>query len=62
MADVTYPCYKMTRDSKGHWYWVYYAKNGEAISRSSESYVAQSDCNHGIKLNKNSTNDPVYTV
>jgi len=61
MAGVTYPCYHVKKDSRGQWYWVCHAKNGEEISRSSESYVAKSDCEHGIKLNKNSGNDPVFT-
>jgi uncharacterized protein YegP (UPF0339 family) len=60
MADVTYPCYIQRKDASNHWYWVYYAKNGEAISRSSESYVARSDCSHGIELMKWSTTDPVF--
>lgn len=62
MSNVSYPCYKLTKDAKSQWYWVYYAKNGEAISRSSESYVSRVDCENGLKLNKQSTNDPVYQV
>ncbi len=37
MADVTYPCYIQRKDQSGNWYWIYYAKNGEEIARSSES-------------------------
>ncbi|KQP25149.1 hypothetical protein ASF27_09380 [Methylobacterium sp. Leaf102] len=62
MSGVTYPCYKLKQDTRGQWYWVYYAKNGEEISKSSESYVAKSDCEHGIALNKASTNAPVFLV
>ncbi|WP_232631198.1 YegP family protein [Methylobacterium sp. Leaf118] len=62
MSVQTYPCYKQQKDNKDQWYWVYYAKNGEKIARSSESYVSRSDCEHSIKLIKVSGNDPVYTV
>jgi uncharacterized protein YegP (UPF0339 family) len=60
MADVTYPCYWEKKDNKGQWYWIYYAKNGEAIARSSESYINHSDCTHSIQLLKNSSNDPRF--
>jgi uncharacterized protein YegP (UPF0339 family) len=60
MADISYPCYKVKKDTRGQWYWVYYAKNREEISKSSESYVAKADCLHGIKLNKASGSDPVF--
>lgn len=60
MAEVTYPCYWEKKDNRGHWYWVYYAKNGEAIARSSESYIRRSDCEHSIDLVKNSKSDPVF--
>jgi uncharacterized protein YegP (UPF0339 family) len=60
MADVTYPCYRETKDHKGQWYWVYYAKNGKAIARSSESYVKHSDCEHSIELVKGSKADHVF--
>ncbi|KQU16470.1 hypothetical protein ASG63_10045 [Methylobacterium sp. Leaf94] len=62
MSAMSYPCYKMKKDAKGQWYWVYYAKNGEEISRSSESYAAKADSLHGLKLNKASGNDPIYEV
>ena len=45
---VTYPCYWEKKDKSGHWYWIYYASNGEEIARSSESYVNRSDCEHSI--------------
>ena len=68
MAEVTFPCYWQKKDNSGHCtfkqkspgYWIYYAKNGEAISRSSESYVNRSDCTHSIDLMKASTKDPVF--
>ncbi|MFC6282878.1 MULTISPECIES: DUF1508 domain-containing protein [Polaromonas] len=42
MAGDTYPCYSEKKDNSGHWYWIYYASNGEAIARSSESYTTTS--------------------
>ena len=60
MADVTYPCYIQRKDQSGNWYWIYYAKNGEEIARSSESYVRRDDCTHSINLVKNSSGDPIF--
>ena len=60
MSDITYPCYIERKDNRGHWYWIYYASNGEAIARSSESYVNRSDCEHSINLVKNSKNDKIW--
>ena len=60
MATVTYPCYWQKKDASGGWYWIYYGKNKEAIARSSESYVARSDCTHSINLMKASSSDPVF--
>lgn len=60
MATVTYPCYWMRKDNKGHWYWIYYASNKEEIARSSESYVKRSDCEHSIKLVKGSSGAPEF--
>ena len=62
MSALSYPCYKIKKDVRGHWYWIYYAKNGEEISKSSESYVAKADCLNGLKLNKASGNDPIFEV
>jgi uncharacterized protein YegP (UPF0339 family) len=62
MADVTYPCYQVKKDSSGHWYWIYYAVNGKAISRSSESYVNRGDCDRSITIMKGSSTSPVYTT
>ena len=60
MAEESYPCYKERKDNNGHWYWVYYASNGKAIARSSESYVNRSDCYHSVTLVQNSQSDQVY--
>lgn len=57
---VEYPCYWQRKDNRGHWYWIYYAKNGEEIARSSESYVNRSDCDKSISLVKGSGKDKVY--
>lgn len=60
MAGLTYPCYLEQKDNRGQWYWIYYAVNGEAISRSSESYVNRSDCEHSISLMKNSSASTIF--
>ena len=57
---VTFPCYWEKKDNRGHWFWIYYAKNGEEIARSSESYVKRSDCEHSIDLVKGSNDHKVY--
>ena len=43
-----------------NWYWVYYASNGKAISRSSESYVNRSDCTHSISIMQNSSASAIF--
>jgi uncharacterized protein YegP (UPF0339 family) len=60
MAEITYPCYWEKKDSGGYWYWVYYARNGEAIARSSESYARREDCLHSVNIMKGSSGDPVF--
>lgn len=60
MATVTYPCYWEKKDTSGGWYWIYYASNGKAISRSSESYVAHADCTHSITIMQNSKVSPIF--
>ncbi|MBI5721416.1 MAG: YegP family protein [Burkholderiales bacterium] len=60
MAEVRYPCYWERKDNSGQWYWIYYAANGKAIARSSESYVNRSDCEHSITLVKRSGSDPIF--
>lgn len=57
---VTYPCYWQKKDQSGYWYWIYYAKNGEEIARSSESYVNRTDCTHSINLMRASSGDKIY--
>jgi len=60
MATVTYPCYWQKKDNSGQWYWIYYAVNREAISRSSESYVRREDCAHSIEIMKKSSGSAVF--
>lgn len=60
MAQVTYPCYWQKKDNGGYWYWIYYAVNGKAIARSSESYVNRSDCTHSVNLLKGSSNHQLF--
>ncbi|RMX08525.1 DUF1508 domain-containing protein [Corticibacter populi] len=60
MATVTYPCYIERKDNQGQWYWIYYASNGKAIARSSESYHNHSDCTHSITLIKGSSSHPTF--
>lgn len=60
MADRPFPSYWLYRDNQNKWRWTYHAKNGEAISVSSESYNRRADCQHGIDLMKASTNSPVW--
>ena len=61
MANRKYPCYIQKKDNRGQWYWIYYAKNYEEISRSSESYINKVDCENSIRLMKESANSPTYT-
>ncbi|WP_373415013.1 DUF1508 domain-containing protein [Ensifer aridi] len=60
MSDVKYPCYWQKKDSRGQWYWIYYAKNHEEIARSSESYINRSDCTHSVSLMQGSSRDPLF--
>lgn len=60
MVDVTYPCYWQRKDNAGFWYWIYYAVNGKAIARSSESYVRREDCTHSVNLMKGSAQHPLF--
>jgi uncharacterized protein YegP (UPF0339 family) len=55
MAQVTYPCFWQKKDNRSQWYWIYYARKGEEIARSSESYVKRADCDHSISLIKASS-------
>jgi uncharacterized protein YegP (UPF0339 family) len=47
---LTYPCYWMYVDAKKEWRWVYYGKNGEEISVSSEGYTSKQNCRNGVSL------------
>ena len=49
-----------SKDNRSQWYWVFYANNGEAIARSSESYVREGDCDRGIEIVK--TQSPTAEV
>lgn len=60
MAQVTFPCYQQKKDASSQWYWIYYAKNGEPIARSSESYINHSDCTHSIQLMQASSSHPIF--
>jgi uncharacterized protein YegP (UPF0339 family) len=44
--------FDMKKDSNRQWYWVFNGKNGEALARSSESYINRQDCLHCIRLVK----------
>ena len=41
-----------SRNNRNEWYWVFYATNGEAISRSSEGYLHELDCDRSIQIVK----------
>ena len=64
--NISYPCFHLIKNKDvksewyGQWYWIYYAVNGEAIFRSSESYIKRSDCYHSIKIAKVSTDITVF--
>lgn len=60
MAEVTYPCYGEKKDNSGNWYWIYYASNGKAIARSSESYGRRADCDRSIEIMQGSSSSPVF--
>lgn len=58
--SVTYPCYWEKKDARQQWYWIYYARNGEAIARSSESYISRADCSRSIEIVKGSSGSPMF--
>lgn len=60
MAAMNYPCYHQYKDSARLWRWTYYARNGRAISVSSESYYNRSDCTAAITIMRGSNGDPLY--
>ncbi|WP_285295782.1 YegP family protein [Aureimonas altamirensis] len=50
----------MYKDNRGEWRWVYYAKNGEEISVSSEGYTSKQNCQYSVDLMKVSYSATVY--
>jgi uncharacterized protein YegP (UPF0339 family) len=52
MPERAYPCFYRYRDDGGQYYWLYFARNGEPIARSSESYASAADCDHSIVVMK----------
>jgi uncharacterized protein YegP (UPF0339 family) len=44
--------FKKYEDRQRQWRWTFYADNGEEIAVSSEGYVREADCDHGINLVK----------
>ena len=57
---VSYPCYWMYKDNANLWRWVYYAKNGEEIAVSSESYTTKQNCLNAVDLMKASSGSTTY--
>lgn len=60
---TTNPRYEKYRARKGksrkQWAWRYFGDNGEQISRSSESYGNEADCDRSIEIMKASGSAPV---
>ncbi|MDB5591478.1 YegP family protein [Enterovirga sp.] len=56
---TSFPCYHKSKDNRGEWRWTYYARNGEEIGVSSESYKEERDCDRGIEIMKSSKDSPV---
>jgi uncharacterized protein YegP (UPF0339 family) len=42
--------FDMKKDSKGEWYWVLNAANGQVICKSTDGYKNRQDCLHSIKI------------
>jgi len=42
--------FDVRKDTKGEWYWVLNAANGQALARSTDGYKNRQDCLHCIKL------------
>ena len=42
--------FDIKKDSKGEWYWILNAANGEKLARSTDGYKNRQDCLHCIKL------------
>lgn len=58
--EFEFPCYVLRRDTQNQWRWVYFARNGEPIAVSSESYKRVEDCRHGIEIMTRSAGSQVY--
>lgn len=58
----SYPCFHRYKDNSGQFYWIYYAKNGEELARSSESYVRKEDCDHCVALMKACATSSYYAA
>nr|WP_249729911.1 DUF1508 domain-containing protein [Chelatococcus sp. YT9] len=50
----------MYKDNRGEWRWVYYAKNGEEIAVSSESYTSKQNCRYSVDIMRASSNSTVF--
>ena len=44
--------FKVKKDSKGEFRWIFYSSNGEEIAGSTEGYVKKADCLRGIDIVK----------
>lgn len=44
--------FRVDKDNKGEWRWIFVAGNGKTIAMSSEGYTYRTDCLHSIKLIK----------
>jgi|GEM_PF-1470372 len=62
MSDLRFPNYQIKKDARGEYYWVYYARNGEAIAKSTEGYVKKASCAHSIDIMKGTTDHRVYDL
>ncbi|MCC6981840.1 MAG: DUF1508 domain-containing protein [Bauldia sp.] len=61
-GEVKYPCFIEKKNAKGEWIWGYFARNGEQIAKSSESYVKHADCTHSIELLKGSKTHKIFVA
>jgi len=59
-SNAEYPCYWMYKDAKSRYRWTYFAKNGEEIGVSSESYVSKRDCRQSMDIMRASTKSTIY--
>ncbi len=49
-------------DKANQWRWFLQASNGKKVADSGESYVKESDCDHGILLVKSAFTAPVKNL